>query len=407
MSENRRPVQHKTVSRSAGTASQSARSASQASRSRAAAARRRKKQQQKQLTMLLIAAAAVLAIVVLLVVINPFKKPAAVSGGNTPQNTAPVQQGGESQGSLFSDLVTEERNDGLNAAEAGSINVEDLRITAGLDEKWENILLMGTDSRVLSEPCRTDTMMICSINKTTGEIKLTTLMRDSEVKIDGKSRRLNSAYFFGGAKLAMRTVNESFGMNITKYVIVDFSAFATIAEKVGGVEIDVTKNEAAEINHNVAEQYRLLVRQGKMAYEDAEKAFYGCLLEGGGSQLHLNGMQTLGYARIRKLDSDFARAERQRKVLNLLMLKIKDKSTVELMDLLMDSMSIMKTNLDMNTIMTLGQKVISREGFNGASTYVIPVQGTYKEEKRNDDAMLWDIDFEANKRELHAFIYLR
>jgi LCP family protein required for cell wall assembly len=355
---------------------------------------------------LLIAAAAILIVVLLLVVIKPFGKKPAVT--NTP--TAPANTQSTSNGGIFSDPGSDDINyDGLNASEAGSINVSDLNITPGLDEKWENILLLGTDGRVLTETSRSDTMMICSINKDTGAIKLTSLMRDSEVKIEGKNRRLNTAYFFGGPKLAMRTVNECFGMNISKYVVVDFSAFATIAEKVGGVEIDVTKNEVDEINGSVQEQYWLLYKQGKMTYDDAKNAYLADILEAGGANTHLNGMQTLGYARIRKLDSDYGRAERQRTVLNKLMVKLKGKSTFDLMNLVTDSLGIIRTNMDMGTIMTLGQKVLAREGFNGAETFVLPVRGTYREDKRgeNDDAMLWNIDFEANIRELHAFIYLK
>ncbi len=407
MSENKRPVQPRTASQRPRPAAQGTRTASQAQRSRAAAARRRKKQQQqKQLMTLLIAAAAILIVVLLLVVIKPFGKKPAVT--NTP--TAPANTQSTSNGGIFSDPGSDDINyDGLNASEAGSINVSDLNITPGLDEKWENILLLGTDGRVLTETSRSDTMMICSINKDTGAIKLTSLMRDSEVKIEGKNRRLNTAYFFGGPKLAMRTVNECFGMNISKYVVVDFSAFATIAEKVGGVEIDVTKNEVDEINGSVQEQYWLLYKQGKMTYDDAKNAYLADILEAGGANTHLNGMQTLGYARIRKLDSDYGRAERQRTVLNKLMVKLKGKSTFDLMNLVTDSLGIIRTNMDMGTIMTLGQKVLAREGFNGAETFVLPVRGTYREDKRgeNDDAMLWNIDFEANIRELHAFIYLK
>ena len=408
MSENKRPIQPKTTSQRPRPAAQGTRTASQAQRSRAAAAKRRKKQQQqKQLMTLLIAAVAILIVVLLLVVINPFgKKPA---GNNTP--TAPVSTQSTSDGSgIFTDVgLNSDNYDGLNASEAGSINVSDLSITPGLDESWENILLLGIDGRVLTETSRSDTMMICSINRNTGAIKLTSLMRDSEVKIEGKNRRLNTAYFFGGPKLAMRTVNECFGMNISKYVVVNFASFAEIAEKVGGVEIDVTKNEVEEINASVQEQYWLLYKQGKMTYDDAKNAYLADILEAGGANTHLNGMQTLGYARIRKLDSDYGRAERQRRVLNLLMVKLKGKSTVDLMNLAMGSMGIMRTNLDMNTIMTLGQKVLARDGFNGAETFVLPVRGTYREDKRgeDDDAMLWNIDFDTNKRELHAFIYLR
>ena len=401
MSEKRRPVQSRTTS-------QRTRSAAQAQKNRAAAARRRKKQQQqKRLMSVLIVALAVLIVLFVLVVIKPFGNDTGdVTVVTTPVNTTKTPTD-DSGSNFFGDNDIYVNSDGLNDSEAGSIDVTDLNVTPGLDETWENILLMGTDARVLTETSRSDTMIICSINKETGEIKLTSLMRDSEVKIDGKSRRLNSAYFYGGAKLAMRTVNECFGMNISKYVVVDFSAFATIAEKVGGIDIDVTTNEAAEINANMKEQYLLLVKQGKMTVEEAGEAYFSSVLESGGTGIHLNGMQTLGYARIRKLDSDFGRAERQRKVLNLLMLKLKGRSTVELMDLLIDCKDLLRTNLDINTIMTLGQKVLSREGFSGASTFVVPVQGTYKEEKRNDDAMLWDVDFETNKRELYAFIYIR
>jgi LCP family protein required for cell wall assembly len=289
--------------------------------------------------------------------------------------------------------------------EAGSVSVSDLSITPGLDESWENILLLGTDAGTLSEPSDSDAILICSVNKNTGAIRLTSVMRDSEVMIEGKSCRLSSAYYLGGAKLAMRTVNECFGMNISKYVAVDFSAFAAIAEKVGGIETDVTRNEAEEINRLVFQQYRMLYMQGRITQEEYNNAYLADILKANGEGIHLSGMQTLAYARIRKQDGDFGRAERQRAVLNKLMVKLKGKSTAELLDLAMDSLGVVRTNMDLNAILTLAQKVLAREGFNGAETFVLPVRGTYTEDKRDGETILRNIDFEANQRALKEFIY--
>ncbi len=289
--------------------------------------------------------------------------------------------------------------------EAGSVSVSDLSLTPGLDESWENILLLGTDAGTLSEPADADAILICSVNKNTGAIRLTSVMRDSEVMIEGKSCRLSSAYYLGGAKLAMRTVNECFGMNISKYVAVDFSAFAAIAEKVGGIETDVTRNEAEEINRLVFQQYRMLYMQGRITQEEYNNAYLADILKANGEGIHLSGMQTLAYARIRKQDGDFGRAERQRAVLNKLMVKLKGKSTAELLDLAMDSLGVVRTNMDMNTILTLALKVLAQEGFNGAETFALPVRGTYTEDKRDGETMLRNIDFEANQRALNEFIY--
>ena len=305
--------------------------------------------------------------------------------------------------SVFSDI--EKDDDGLDASQAGSVNVTELSITEGLDENWLNVLLLGTDTRVTYEAARTDTMMICSIHKVTGEIKLTSIMRDTAVKINGRNTRINSAYFYGGAQLAMKIVNEYFGMNISNYVVVDFSGFASIAEALGGVEMNVTKAEMDWINHNVKEQYYLLYKQGKMEIEPAYEAYLANQLENYGTGIHLNGMQTLGYARIRKTDSDYARAERQRAVLNALLGKLQGSDATQLMTLAVANAGCYKTNLSISSIVNLGLTVLNSKNFSGASELRLPVNGTYKEEVRNNDAMLYDMDVQANTKELYEFIY--
>lgn len=309
-------------------------------------------------------------------------------------------------GSAFADLLSsvEESQGGETSA---GVYVEDLSVTEGLDGNWLNILLLGADARNTNEPTRTDTMMILSINRQTGNVKLASIMRDTAVSFEGYNNvRLNTAYFHGGERLTMKTINEYFGMNIQKFVYVDFNGFAAIAEILGGIDMDISINEMDQINKNVVEQYKIAYKQGKISYEDAEREFYATELKQPGSNVHLNGMQTLGYARIRKLDSDYARAERQRKVLNKLMVNLQNASSSKLFTLYTQCEDYFRTNLSMGETIELASLVLNRSDFKLASELRLPVPGSYKEERRNEDAMLYDMDKAVNQRELYNFIYV-
>ena len=116
-------------------------------------------------------------------------------------------------------------------------------------------------------------------------------------------------------------------------------------------------------------------------------------------------MQTLGYARIRKLDSDYARTERQRKVLNLMLSKLKGSNLSTIIGLVFGNSQYFQTNMDLNQITNLASIVLGNTSQMSADGLRLPVNGTYKEEKRGNDAMLYDTDWTLNKRELHEFIY--
>ncbi len=306
-------------------------------------------------------------------------------------------------------FTPEDNGEALNSAEGHSISVspEKLNVTKGLSEDWLNILLLGTDSRALNEPSRSDTMMICSVNRKTGEVKLTSLMRDTAVEIEGKGTvKLNTAYFYGGPNLAMATVNKYFGMNIEKYVVVNFSGFARIADALGGVDMNVTTGELAQINHNVGEQYYLLYKWGEMPEEEAKNKYFSSMLETAGNNIHLDGMQTLGYARIRKTDNDYTRTERQRKVLLALLNKMKGTDSATVISLCYDNIQYISTNLDSSSILLMANAVLSNSSrMNESATLRLPKQGTYKEETRDNVSMLFDMDKDANRRELYAYIY--
>lgn len=138
------------------------------------------------------------------------------------------------------------------------VQVDDLSVTAGLDSSWRNILLLGQDSRTTGKSERTDTMVIASINANTGEIKLTSLMRDMYVEIPERgTQKINTANYYGGPELAMKTVNENFKLNISEYVIVNFVNFPYIIEKLGGVYEDITEEEMEGINELVQDSIKL------------------------------------------------------------------------------------------------------------------------------------------------------
>lgn len=366
-------------------------------------AKRRKKKSNPMPAILILAVLVVLAI---LLITGVFGKKNDNTNTNKPTNNTPAVTN-TNNNTDFDTGYTFEDDDmsDLVASEKITYDITDLSVNENLSEEWFNVLLLGGDTKVLTERGRTDSMIICSINRKTGRVKLTSIMRDTAVQIDGKTRRINTAYFYGGAKQAMKTVNEYFNMNITNYVYVDFNGFAKIAEELGGVEMDITQSEMESINENVTEHYIIMYRQGVMDYDTALAGYESNLLDKYGSKTPLTGEQCLGYARIRKLDSDYARAERQRKVLNALMLKMKGADISKIMTTVAKCADSYITNMDIQTIVSVASLVLGNGDMSGVESMRLPVSGTYKEEARNNDAMLYDMDVSANSRELYNFIY--
>ncbi|MGN0802386.1 MAG: LCP family protein [Candidatus Faecivicinus sp.] len=321
-------------------------------------------------------------------------------GADATQSTAAASHT-ESLATLLGDA--DSSLEGLSADELAK--VDDLCINDSLPEEWLNVLLLGSDERTLEESARTDSMIICSINLTTGEVKLTSIMRDLAVIYDeigsyNGTYRINAANFFGGENLAMRIVNECFNMNIEYYVHVNFYGFQQVAQQLGGIEMDITKEEMDEINYRI-------VQQAKSAYKAGidESALPNEYLTTYGENTHLDGRQTLAYARIRKLDGgDYARAERQRKVLVALMDKLRGSSAAELLNVANAALPHIKTNLTPDTILSIALKVL-QSGLSDVDSLRLPLNNTYVQETRDGQDMLYDCDWEKNASELYYFIY--
>ena len=362
------------------------------------------------------ALAAVLVVVAVLVIIklNGGKSPAPNAGNAVPASN-PVELTPTAQPAAFVNEAPDYESLGDRLADAdayvGSLSeadmahVTDLSVNTSLPEEWLNVLLLGTDERTLSDSARTDAMIICSINRNTGEVKLASIMRDLAIEYTDIGQwngtyRINAANYFGGPNLAMKTVNEKFNMNIQNYVMVNFFGFQKIAQRLGGVDMDITKEEMDKINV-------MIVQQAKAAYNagidesDQENVY----LETYGENTHLNGRQTLAYARIRKLTGgDAMRTERQRRVLQKLMEKVRSMDAIQLASLAGEMAGQIKTNLPLEEIVTIALRV-SANGMPTIQSMHLPISGSYKEEVRKEQSMLYDCDFNANAIQLYNFIY--
>ena len=147
---------------------------------------------------------------------------------------------------------------------------------ADTEAEWFSFLLIGTDTRKdEANAGRSDTMIICSINKKTDTITLCSLMRDMYVPIPGNgSNRINAAYTFGGIALLDQTIEENFGVDIDANVVVDFDGFLSALEVIGNLDIELTQADKVGV-HGVYPQIgndSRLHRQWKVCIEPGEQA---------------------------------------------------------------------------------------------------------------------------------------
>lgn len=307
--------------------------------------------------------------------------------------------------SSLSDYLNDEDADVQGLSADQMIDVTNLSINESLPEEWLNVLLLGTDERNTNESARSDTMIICSVNKNTGEVKLTSIMRDLAVEMNdlGKNSgtyRINSANYFGGPEYAMKVVNECFDMNIQYYVSVNFYGFQDIAHALGGITVDITEEEMVEINRYVWNAHRSAEVAG---IEDTETIPLVELTEYG-KGVQLDARQTLAYARIRKTDNDYARTGRQRETLSKLADKLKQKSPAEIVMLLANFVNYVETNMDFSEASSLAVKVLQGDMGN-IEGFRLPIEGSYEAKTVNEKSMLYDCDWAVNARDLYTFIY--
>lgn len=253
------------------------------------------------------------------------------------------------------------------------------------DPDIQNILLIGSDTRGNEKYGRSDSMLLLSVNHKTNQVKMVSFLRDLYVKIDGmKDNRINASFAYGGPKLLIDTIQNNFRIKIDKYVCVDFSSFQKAIDAVGGVSINLTSKEAQELNAN--------------------PGVYGNGMQKVSPGLNrLNGATALGYARIRHIDSDFGRTQRQRNVLQALMTSVKHSSPGTMLQIANTVFPLLKTDLNNSEIIGLISQASSFLN-NQSEQISVPQTGAYQAKYiRKMNVLVPDI--EKNKQIIWKFLY--
>lgn len=240
-----------------------------------------------------------------------------------------------------------------------------------------NILLIGQDAREGEDQARSDSMILCTYNKATQELTMTSFLRDLYVPIPGHgSNRINAAYAFGGTSLLKKTIDQNFSVAIDGCIEVDFTHFAEIIDQLGGVEIELRQDEANVINKQT-----------------------GSNLAEGTHQL--DGFQALTYSRIRNLDmdGDVSRTNRQRKLMNAVVDSLREVSIPEVTPLIGKILPMLTTDLSRGQLFLYALEILPHLSDIAIHSQRIPADGTYTD-KTIDGMSVLVADMDAQRQHL-------
>lgn len=285
------------------------------------------------------------------------------------------------------DVLTEADMEGLEKVESGPELPTDLDLATSEDVL--NVLLIGTDERTkqFNTNARSDSMMLLSLNTKNHTAKLVSLERGIGVPVlsgvyEGQYDWLTHIFRYGGADLLMETVRTCFNVDVDRYVRVNFNTVRQMVDSIGGVDINLTDREAAHLSEMYA-------KRGRKFSPGVN---------------HLSGDVALDYSRIRKIDSDWKRVQRQRNVIQAAVNATKDLSLSGVIKLADEVLPLIQTNF---TKMEISSLVMEAPGFLGCQIeqMTIPAKGTYGSMIGMGGRHLFAIDFEANSKILHDFLY--
>lgn len=269
----------------------------------------------------------------------------------------------------------------------------DIAINSQLPDSKEvqNIALFGLDSRADNDSGRSDAMIILTIDRVHNKVKLTSIARDSLVKVEGHGQtKLTHAWSYGKAKMAVKTINQNFGMNITDYAYVNFFEFTKLIDFIGGVMIDVSPAELNIMNNYYGPELRRL----GFEYTNATAGY-----------VRLNGVQALAYSRNRYTGSDIDRGNRQKEVLEAMFSQVKDTSLTKFPSLISQSLEMVHTSLSNDELLSIARWALtsspSFEQFGLPSKECKAQGGDWKD----GHGWVWHYDMDLATQVLHNFIY--
>ncbi|EOR24649.1 cell envelope-related function transcriptional attenuator [Clostridium sartagoforme AAU1] len=255
--------------------------------------------------------------------------------------------------------------------------------------KVKNIALFGIDATD-GETGRSDSIMIATLDPVHNKLKVTSVMRDSYVSIDGHGQdKINHAYAFGGPELAIKTLNENFGLNIEHFISVNFSSLPKIINILGGIDLEITDEELQYIN-------------GYINDINAKDGTNSSHIGYSGVQ-HVDGTQALAYSRIRYTSGgDYERTQRHRTVLDALFNKLTSTPVSSYNSLLNEVLPYVQTNLNAADILSLGTKVLGIG--NNLEQDRFPRDG-YGEGAMIDGVYYLTFDKETIKKQMRDYIF--
>ena len=253
-----------------------------------------------------------------------------------------------------------------------------------ISDRIINVLFLGDDARIHQSRGRSDTMILISYNRDTHVISLTSFMRDTLVPISLTSsywNRINTMHAIGGPGRAINLINNIFSLDIQRYAVVRFTGVFMLVDALGGLDLYLREEEAVVINR---------------IFPDYDPVSAGFNL--------LDGRQVLAYSRMRVIDHDMARTQRQRNVLRTLLDKILDTQNAgDIFTIASFALNYLETNISLDEIIPLGLEL-----FSGPRPVVeelrIPIDGSFNHARFNG-ANILTIDFAKNIIALHESIY--
>lgn len=258
------------------------------------------------------------------------------------------------------------------------------------DNGFWTISVFGLDSRdgKTGKGALADVQMLVSINKQTGEIRLASVFRDTYLQIDsdGDYNKINEAYFLGGYEQAVTALQDNFDIEIDDCVTFNWKAVADAINVLGGIDLEITDSEFAYINSFITETV------------ESTGVASAHLTQSGMN--HLDGVQAVAYARLRLMDTDFKRTERQRKVIGLAMEKVKQANFKTLKTLVGLVYPEIFTTIHVDDILTLVK--------NAKKYYISQTSGfpfSHTEIKISKKSCVVPATLESNVIQLHTFLY--
>ena len=192
---------------------------------------------------------------------------------------------------------------------------------------------------------QSDVIMIANIDRKTGEIKLVSVYRDTYLNINDRNvyNKINAAYAEGGPQQAIKAINKNLDLNITQYVTFNWKAVATGINILGGVDIEISKAEHYYINAFITETVK---GTGIGSVQIKKPGMH-----------HMDGVQAVAYGRLRLMDSDYARTERQRLVIQKAFEKAVKSDLATLNSLVGNMAAMCETNIETNDVLAMVKNV--------------------------------------------------